>query len=483
MRACRTFGHASSTACSFAPRCCRPASAAAAWRRVGRDSAGRISGAIHLRSIIHTILGYKLWAEVRLQSLRPVSAKRRNHLLVVSWAFPPMHATSAHFPKALACAAGGMGQALSVVCAPVPDEPTAQGNEMLEDLPPGIRILRVPGRLRAGYNPTLYPATRLFPQIDGEFATALLMSRHAMASLRDDPPSMILAFGPRFANFVAGYQLSRGLGAPLALFYIDEWTVMTPSFVTVGPDDRAWEDRCLRHARFVAFVTEGKRRDYCRAFPFIEPRAHVYENGWDPRPFAKAAMPSRGADDGILTIDFVGVAATHTPIREFFETLAPAFERAPELRTRVAIRMTGPLTEYGQSCAAWAREHGISVAVHPGVPQSEAVGLMMSSDACLLLLNTAYDGLIPQKTYDYMRAGAPILAFGTSSEGARVVNATGAGPAAVAVGDAAALAGSLRRLIEAPRERWRTAERAEWVASRNRETIAGELIRDLHHAS
>ena len=107
----------------------------------------------------------------------------------------------------------------------------------------------------------------------------------------------------------------------------------------------------------------------------------------------------------------------------------------PDLRERIAVRLTGTPTAYGNTCATEARAKGIAIDVEAAIPQSAAVQRMMTSHALLLLLNTQYDGLIPQKTYDYMRCGSPILAFGTTSEGAAFVKACGAGPV-IADGDA-----------------------------------------------
>jgi hypothetical protein len=142
------------------------------------------------------------------------------------------------------------------------------------------------------------------------------------------------------------------------------------------------------------------------------------------------------------------------------------------------VRLTGTPTAYAEACVATARASGITVDLEPALPQSAAVARMTASGALLLLLNTGYDGLIPQKTYDYLRCGAPILAYGTTSEGARFVAQCGAGPV-VGDGDAAQLARAIEQLLTVERGAWQTPSRHAFVASRNREEIATSLLKTL----
>jgi glycosyltransferase involved in cell wall biosynthesis len=379
-------------------------------------------------------------------------------------------------------AATDMGHRPTVICAPTIAHPTALGLELEGDLPADLAILRPDCALRPDTNsPATRPSYRLFPQVDGEFYSALLMADLALRCLRDDPPSIVLACGPRFSNFVAGYLVARWAGADLALYYGDEWTVNTPPFISIGRDDRRWEARCLEAARHVVFVSEGKSDAYRAAFPAVAERIRVHENGWDPMAFARAGHPAIPDGAGTLTIDYIGVTDEQTPIDEFYRTLAAALDIRPSLRNRVAVRMTGTATRHGRQAADWASAHGIQVEQRGTVPMTEAVRAMMTSDACLLLLNTRYDSVVPTKTFEYMRAGSPILAYGTTSRAVRIIEETGAGPV-VPVGDAAALAAAMDDLIARPRTYWRTERRAAWSASRNRETIAREMLDQLFSA-
>lgn len=433
----------------------------------------------YARTGLDTAVAYRLWWDVARTSRLKRTQAGQPHLAIVSWAFAPFHASSAHFPKALTCAAEKLGTKYSVLCSPSPATPSLQGLELLSEIPQNASIYRVSGGVRAGNNPNLRPSNRLFPTLDGEFTAALLLAQEGMRVLSREPPSVILAFGPRFANFVAAWYLAQWCGAKLALFYLDEWTVKPPPFVSASDKDAKWERRCLEQASFVTFATEGKRRVYREAFPFLAAkRLEVFENGWDPHPFQKAHLSQRTIRGATLTIDFVGVAARHAPIAPFFDTLARVFEVRPDLRPLVRVRLTGNQPPYATASIEKARKNGLEIEMVPAVPQSIAIERMMKSDALLLLLNTQYEGILPQKTYDYMRCDAPILGYGTTSQGADIVSSTRAG-IVVGDGDAVGLANALDRLLLSSPDSWSTRERENWANSRNRESIAAELIRAL----
>jgi hypothetical protein len=433
----------------------------------------------YTRTGLDTATAYRLWWDVARASPLKATQAGQSHLAIVSWAFAPFHASSAHFPKALTCAADKLRAKYSVLCSPAPATPSPQGLEMLSGIPANATIYRVSGAVRAGNNPDLRPSSRLFPTLDGDFAAALLLAQEGMRVLRREPPSVILAFGPRFANFVAAWYLAQWCGAKLALFYLDEWTVNSPPFVSASDNDAKWERRCLERASFVTFATEGKRKAYREAFPFLAAkRLEVFENGWDPRPFQNVDLTQRTIRGATLTIDFVGVAAPSAPIAPFFDTLARTFEIRPDLRPLVKVRLTGNQPPYAIASIEMARKKGLEIEMAPAVPQSVAIERMMTSDALLLLLNTRYDGVIPQKTYDYMQCHAPILGYGTTSQGADIVSSNHAG-IVVDDGDALGLANALDRLFISSADSWNTRERENWASSRNRESIAADLIRAL----
>ena len=72
--------------------------------------------------------------------------------------------------------------------------------------------------------PAIDPSPRCVPAIDGGFVNMLATVFLARRAFHDDPPTVILATGPRFHNFVAAYYIARMFGAKWVLEYRDEWS-------------------------------------------------------------------------------------------------------------------------------------------------------------------------------------------------------------------------------------------------------------------
>jgi glycosyltransferase involved in cell wall biosynthesis len=88
----------------------------------------------------------------------------------------------------------------------------------------------------------------------------------------------------------------------------------------------------------------------------------------------------------------------------------------------------------------------------PPVPKSEMAGVMAAADACLAILKPLdlYKTTYPNKVFDYLAAGRPVL-LAIDGVIRQVVEAAGAG-IAVTPGDPAALAAATRRLAANPEQ-------------------------------
>ncbi|MFZ6645815.1 hypothetical protein ACO0LO_08870 [Undibacterium sp. TJN25] len=308
------------------------------------------------------------------------------------------------------------------------------------------------------------------------------MAKTVMGTCKDDPPTVVLAVGPRFSNFVAATFIARWARAKLVLLYMDEWGIHTPPFVAASANDLHWERHCLEVADAVTYVTEGKRKAYETAYPFLRQKAgRVFPNGWDPRAFALAADHSNHLAEYTesFCISFVGRAAEHTPIEPFLNTLDGVFKLRPELATKIRLLLIGnQLASTHKSIEAFNFRHRGTAQILPAVPQNQAVEVMRESGALLLLNLTAYNGVITQKTYDYLNVPKPILAFGAISDAARLVEKAKAG---IVISDVTplALSEALDKLINTPSTHWDTEPRRESAASLNRDNLAEEYINFL----
>jgi len=353
---------------------------------------------------------------------------------------------------------------------------------MLSALPANLRIVRTNGTVSTKNDLVDRPILRSIPVLDGGFDTAVAIASTAIEACRNHPPTLILAAGPRFANFVAGYYVARQTNANLAFLYMDEWCVRTPPFVGATDTDRKWERRCLEAAASVCYVTEGKRSAYEDAYPFLKSKpALVCPNGWDEAAFAKAHFDTDHLRDykRYFTISFVGRAAPSAPIHPFLDALDATLAKRPDLAEKIRVLLVGNQPEDVQSrIAEFSRRHSDAAKILPAVPQSNAIEIMRESSALLLLCTTQYPGIVPQKTYDYLNVPTPILAYGGESDAATIVEAAQAG-VVVRDRDPAALEDALESLMSSPRENWNNPVRQATAARYNRHAITKDLLQRL----
>lgn len=419
------------------------------------------------------------WRSLRI-ALAPERRSRgpdNRHLLIVSYDFPPGTVTGGQLPAFLARHASRSGWRVTVLCGPLLDSPTPRGVAALKLVPDTVRVLRAPGRLEPdGFHPQL--PYKLSPRIDGGFGQGVSMA-YAGLALAADPPSHILATGPTFNNFLVGRRLALLFGARLALQYRDEWTVMQPSFVLSS--DRALDDeqRCLESADLVTFVTQGKADIYREAFPVLHGKqVLVASNGWDPDIMrdAKDGTTHLARHAGKLVIVFTGRVTEEIPIQPFLLQLAAVLDRDPALRDSLVLSITGDQTaETSEQLQAFRARHPQAIDAQAGVSQQIATEILREASALLLLNNTRYAGVVPLKTFDYMIAGTPILAFGLVGDAGRIVERTGAGIMVPDL-DADALQAALHRLRDTPKSAWSTPGRAEWMDRNNRGKVCDEIL-------
>jgi glycosyltransferase involved in cell wall biosynthesis len=418
---------------------------------------------------------------------RPLPARKRfqrRGVALVSWAFPPDCSSSAHFPKAIAEVASQVPVDFTVICAPAPEATTAQGLEMRSSLPASLRILRAPGAVDDKNDPVSRPVFRTMPSLDGGFDTAVSMAATAMRGFGETVPEVVLAAGPRFSNFLAARYLAKWAEAKLVLFYMDEWGVQTPPFVSASASDRKWEERCLESADAVCYVTKGKRAVYESAYPFLRTKpSHVCPNGWDATAFAKARHGTHHLQgfSGKFCISFVGSAAEHAPIGPFLAALDQVLRTRRDFQDAIRLVLVGNQPETARSqITAFSAHHPGVVHMLAAVAQSEAIEIMRESTVLLLLNTCRYDGIVPQKTYDYLNVATPILAYGATGGAAPIVTE---GQAGIAVTELtrAALEDALDILIKTPKKHWDSQVRRTYAQNFNRQALAKGLLEFLLH--
>jgi glycosyltransferase involved in cell wall biosynthesis len=230
---------------------------------------------------------------------------------------------------------------------------------------------------------------------------------------------------------------ARRLGRPLVVDLEDPWAL---DEMLVYPS--RWHRRLelgrmgnlLRNADAVVMNAPEARRRVLEAFRLPPDRVASIPNAYDPADFA-APVPER--EDGRFRIVHTGSLHTDLGLAQrssarfrervlgggaadvdlltrshvyLLEAIGSLLAGRPELEPEIEVILAGVFTPEDRAVA----DRYPFVQLRDFVPHAEAVALLRSADLLFLPL---YDlpegrraGLVPQKTYEYLAAGPPILA-------------------------------------------------------------------------
>lgn len=427
----------------------------------------------HFRTARDTLSGYSRYARFRISGLgtEAVQGEQANrHLLLLAWLFPPTVSGGVYRPLSFARRAADLGWQVTVIAGPEPDVSSPAGRYLLDRLPSSVRVVRIA-------DSTLRPSYRFFPRIDGGFGNVIDTLERAIAP-DISTPSIILASGPPFHNFVVGWHLSRRLKTPLVLDYRDEWTQCPFEFVRQGNSDFQWERKCLEQASSVVFTTRSFIEQAHVAFPEVDTRKFVHiPNGFDLDDLGQIAPnASQAANPRPVKLSFLGALGSHTPADGFLAAVTRMLEAHPDWRERLRIQFVGQRHRGVDRAMANGALSGI-VSLRDQVSKPEAIEIMRESSALIALNPTALNRYIPGKLFDYIASGRPILVYGEGGEVASVVSELNAG-AVVPEDDINCLHDALEDLSSRPLPA-NDSRRKEWLQRHERSTLADRLLEHL----
>lgn len=422
-----------------------------------------------------TLDGYWQFLRAKAVCLTPRAARRSasgQHLALVVWEFPPSIAGGVYRPAALARYAARAGLNVSVVSGPGPRETSEAGDNLSAYVGDAVRVHRI-APLQG------VPSYALFPQVDGGLRAALALFGRARVALRNNPPDVIVATGPPFADFIAGYLLARYFRCKLVLDFRDEWTECPFDFVAKGRADTVWERRCIERADKVVFTTESQRALLVQKYgDALARKSLVVSNGWEPA----AAVPAAPAAHGPAVILFAGKLGGHTDPAPFLAALKTLIDQRPALQGALEVRFLGLKTSHAERLL---REFSYPGVVHdcPSVSLPEAVRLMAQSEALLLLHDPRFERYLPGKLYEYLASGTPILLFNDNGESGRLVESLGAGWM-VGEHDVTKLGQVVDAVLAAAGTRGIAVAgdggvRGAWLAAHTREHVSARFIEEI----
>lgn len=290
--------------------------------------------------------------------------------------------------------------------------------------------------------------------------------------------SLVIGSSPHLFGAWAGLRLARKRRVPFVFEVRDLWP---ESLLAVGrrkgPFYRLLDllaRRLYRAADAIMVLSEGSR-EYLVRRGIPGERVWFVPNGVDPEPLAGCGV---GGDGGPRTFVYAGA---HGPANDLGTVIraAAALPRGADLRVRLVgdgpekVRLTALRDELG------ARR----VHFHDVVPKRELpsvfhgahVGLMILKDAELFRF-----GVSPNKLFDYMAAGLPVLC-NVPGEVAGIVAEAGCG-ITVAPGSSEALGEGMERFLamDLPGLRAMGERGRAWVQkNRNRRVLAEALLGHL----
>jgi hypothetical protein len=255
----------------------------------------------------------------------------------------------------------------------------------------------------------LYSLLWLPDDVQGFILPASRLARKLLRRQR----GVLYSTAPPFSPHLAAYLAIVGTGTRWVLELRDPWSdnPQKPSFMrSVGTDavDAALERMCLRKADLIVAVSDGIASALRQKLPsHRSERLITVRNGIDevstPPPLPK--RPFR--------IIHAGTCSYGRDPRPFLRTLARVMEGLQLGPGDIEATFLGECTHFaGTDLLEFARSLGLGeVARFPGVVPRETALHLVGQSHLLLVLAQDQPDQVPNKLYEYLGTGRPILAY------------------------------------------------------------------------
>lgn len=308
--------------------------------------------------------------------------------------------------------------------------------------------------------------------------------RQGMAMIRAFRPQVIWSTYPIPTAHRIGLELARRSGLPWVADFRDP---MAQDGYPADPDLWAAYDQLERdtvqRAKRCVFTTPGAARMYADRYPAARDRLLVLENGYDEESFVRVerARPHLSPlQTGRVTLVHSGVVyPSERDPTQLFEALG-------RLKRDGALRADGFTLRFRAAAhdallQRLAKAHAVEDLIEtvPPTPYAEALHEMRCADGLLLMQGSSCNEQIPAKTYEYLRAGRPILCLADpAGDTAGVIRQAGL-PAIHRLDDATEIAHGLMRFVDALRRGDAPSARPQAVQDASRQHRSVELARLL----
>lgn len=249
----------------------------------------------------------------------------------------------------------------------------------------------------------------------------------------------LFSSGPPWTSHLVGLILAHLSGLPWSAHFRDPWIFPVSEMARLKPVstlsfwlERALERMVVRRADAVVCVTDEHPQVLARAHGHTSARKFVtIPNGFDDAEWESLAGDGERDDtlddEDAFIVTYAGTLYNRRTPAPLFRALKVLIDAGEIDRTSIRVDLLGwcDVAE-GYRVSQLAAECGLDgrVRLAGPLPRKATLRRMTRSDL-LLLLAEGLVSQVPGKTYEYLRAGRPILAIAPEGAVSRLLNRTG----------------------------------------------------------
>jgi glycosyltransferase involved in cell wall biosynthesis len=304
-----------------------------------------------------------------------------------------------------------------------------------------------------------------------------------LKAARQSKAEQIFSSGPFWTNHLVGFALSYLTGLPWTAHFRDPWVAgawETPTSAIAARLDKWLERLVVTRATAVVGVTEEHAAAFRQTYPHLPADKFAavpngYDNGeWDNLP---AGIRRDEKSEGKFLIVYAGKFYIERDPQPLFLALKRLIDSGEIASEQIQVDLIGwCATSEGRSVREMAVECGLSDCVNILGPRRRPETLRRMTEAdLLLLLAERFVIQIPGKTYEYLRAGRPILALTPEGALANLLRRIGGGLVVNPNDTAGTLAAVRESILQWKEGRVRHVADSRAIASFDRRVLAGRL--------
>ena len=214
--------------------------------------------------------------------------------------------------------------------------------------------------------------------------------------------------GPH-STLLLAHELKKRFNIPIFIDFRDPFSFSQYALLDVKQDYRkkaeAIETKVFKDADQINNVTRIWQKAYESRYPEIGPKSSLLHNGYDEDDFSHLNGKERTE---VFTVGYNGTYSRIVPIEPLMEAIRYIHQ---EHRISIRLSIATPIKK-SRLISKFPYLSQNNLMDHRGfLPHRQSLENLYQSDVSALILNDipATDGMIPAKTFEYLRVGNPIL--------------------------------------------------------------------------